>query len=178
MSKLVGWTLDDEDEIFVPCPDYPEHFDIGSKGTLRSRRTGKILSQTLNHNGYLTHASKIGGRKGKNICIKIHVQVAKAFVGRESDDLEVNHVFCDKAKNGYTQLEWTTRQGNMDHAKENGLLKQRRGADSHNAVLTQEEANRVLSLKGKHSQREIARMFGISRGVVENIHSGKRYTTA
>lgn len=175
MTKLVGWTIDDEDEVFVPAPDYPTLFEVGSKGSLRSLRTGKLLSQTPDDKGYLRHATKVGGRQGKDICVRVHVQVAKAFVPRESDDLEVNHTTGDKSINDYTHLEWTTRQENMDHASETGLLGNTRGEDHGLSILTQAQADEIRELKGKHSQREIARQYGISRGVVYQIHAGLRY---
>lgn len=175
MGRLTGWTIDDEEEVFVPCPDYPEIFDIGSKGSLRSKRTGKILSQTPDSNGYLRHATKIGGRNGKNVCVRVHVQVAKAFVPRSSDDLEVNHVTGNKRINDYTSLEWATRQENMEHAEQNFLIDRKTGAENLNAVLTQDQADTIRSLKGKYSQREIARKFGISRSVVYRIHAGLSY---
>lgn len=175
MGIPLGWTIDDEEEVFVPCPDYPEQFDIGSKGTLRSRRTGKVLSQTPDHSGYLRHASKIGGRKGKAICVRVHVQVAKAFVGRESDDLEVNHLSGDKTKNDYTQLEWTTHQDNMLHAVSMGLIAPKKGVESSSASLTTAQVDEIRSLKGKYSQRKLAEMYGVEKTTIGRIHRNTRY---
>lgn len=175
MTTLTGWTMDDEDEVFVPCPDYPALFEIGSKGSLRSLRTGKMVSQTPDHKGYLRHATKIGGRNGKAVCIRVHVQVAKAFVPRESDDLEVNHIRADKRRNGYEDLEWVTHQENIDHAVALGLFKRAKGEDSPLAALTQDQANEIRSLKGEVSQRELGRRYGVDKSTIKRIHDGIAY---
>lgn len=175
MGKLTGWTIDDEEEVFVPCPDYPDLFDIGSKGTLRSRRTGKVLSQTPDHKGYLRHASKIGGRNGKPICVRVHVQVAKAFVGRESDNLQVNHTTGDKSKNDYVSLEWCTGSQNLEHAHATGLIRNAKGTDHPLAALSSEDVATILSLKGKVSQRELGRRFGVNKSTIARVHNGIGY---
>ena len=175
MALLTGWTIDDEDEVFVPCPDYPEYFEIGSKGSLKSLRTNKLVSQTPDHKGYLRHATKIGGRKGKAVCIRVHVQVAKAFVPRESDDLEVNHITADKTRNTYLDLEWVTHQENMEHASAMGLLERPKGADSPLAAFTQEQADEIRALKGKVSQRGLGRMYGVDKSTIKRILDGTAY---
>lgn len=175
MTTLTGWTIDDEDEVFVPCPDYPEHFEIGSKGSLKSLRSGRLVSQTPDHKGYLRHATKIGGRNGKAVCIRVHVQVAKAFVPRESDDLEVNHLTADKNKNSYTELEWTTHAENMEHGSAMGLFDKPKGANSPLAALTQEQADEIRSMQGQVSQRELGRRFGVDKTTIKRIHDGVAY---
>lgn len=100
---------------------YEDLFSISNDGLLFSKRTNKELKQNLVGKGYLAHATKIGGRTGKNLLIKIHREVAKAFVCNPDDFPEVNHIDGNKLNNVYTNLEWVTTSENIQHAWDNGL---------------------------------------------------------
>lgn len=39
--------------------------------------------------------------------------------------------------------------------------------------LTKKQAQEILNIKGKYTQKVIAEMYGISRGQVSKIHIGK-----
>ena len=59
---------------------YEDLFRVTEDGRLWSKRTQKFLKQTKLKTGYMTVASKIGGRKGVCICLRVHVAVAKAYI--------------------------------------------------------------------------------------------------
>jgi len=164
-----------EFEVFTECPDYPDLFMIGNFGTLFSIRTFQDLALTPNHNGYLTHASKIGGRKGKSFCLRAHVQVAKAFVPNPLNLPFVNHKDTDKTNNRWDNLEWVTHQGNIDHAQALGLYEGKKGFDSPHAALDEESVKAILELVGTMSYRAIAREFEIGKDTVRRVALGIRY---
>lgn len=132
-------------------------FIITDDGLLISRRTKKVLSQFLHPNGYWVHASKIDGRNGTNVCLKIHRLVAHAFCPRPEhlkdvpcDELQVNHKDGIKINNHYTNLEWCTNQENSIHAFRTGLNVPKRGADNSSSKLTQEQVNWIRQHKNSN----------------------------
>lgn len=83
---------------------------------------------------------------------------------------------CGKGHEGCVSpihLGWKTAKENQDERLIHGT--HCHGDRSPNSKLTNEQAMKVLSLKGKVSQREIAAEFGISQMAVSRIHSRRTY---
>lgn len=136
--------------------DHPNDFMVSSDGRLFSLRTNKDLKQYKNKAGYMVVASKLGGRKGKNICMRVHVMVAKAFVPNPDNKPFVNHIDGDKTNNEWWNLEWVTSSENNKHAWDIGLqsrLVKKRRKMSYDDVTYAIENPDGLSL------RAIARKF-------------------
>jgi hypothetical protein len=64
---------------FKKSISYPDIFEVSKCGIVKSVRTGGILKQNKHKKGYMTIATKIGGRKGKAICAKVHRLVAEIY---------------------------------------------------------------------------------------------------
>lgn len=69
-------------------------------------------------------------------------------------------------------LSWKTRSENQLDRTAQGT----RNTWSWRGKLTQEQANQILALKGKKTQAELAKMFGVSRSNISFIHCGKAWT--
>lgn len=80
---------------------------------------GKILKPFMQNSGYLVVDLMINGKKIKKL---VHRLVAKTFISNYSEDLDVNHIDCNKTNNSLSNLECITRAENLKHAKLHGLI--------------------------------------------------------
>ena len=117
-------------------PGYEGLYDVSSLGRVRSRprrvrcgfagkgtRTmgGKLLMLCDDGLGYLQCCL---GHRGEVRVSKVHRLVALAFHAHGGPERnEVNHKNADKSDNRSENLEWVSRQENIDHAKNLGLMR-------------------------------------------------------
>lgn len=102
-------------ENWKPYPLDPRYL-VSDKGRVKGQK-GQILKGSLNaKNGYL----KIGlYDHGKAIYKFIHRMVLETFNPIEdSENFVVNHIDGDKTNNTLENLEWTTQQENIIHARD------------------------------------------------------------
>lgn len=72
-------------------------------------------------------------------------------------------------------LAWKTHQENMDDKYLHGTVAQ--GERNGHAKLTANDVRAIRARKGKSFQHEIAADYGVSRIVIQNILSGKRWSS-
>ena len=89
-----------------------EEYLVDSRGFVIGKY-GKILKPSTNHKGYHLVNLTING---KSVTITVHAAVARAFCDGYEPGKQVNHKNGKKTDNDYTNLEWVTRQENIDHA--------------------------------------------------------------
>lgn len=90
-------------------PDY----EVSNYGNIRHKKTGKYISPYLN-NGYLRVTLS-----GKHEYV--HRVVADTFFDGDHNGRDVNHIDGNKTNNFIGNLEFCTRQENIQHAWETGL---------------------------------------------------------
>lgn len=98
---------------------------ISTFGRVYSKIYGIIRKPFINEFGYVK--IQLRGTKGRRN-VFVHQLVASAFIRNISALPEVNHIDGNKLNNHFSNLEWTTRGGNLKHAYQQGLRKSKRGA--------------------------------------------------
>ena len=109
----------------------------------------------------------------------IHRLVLEAFNPVENmENLQVNHIDGNKQNNKLENLEWATREENMQHALRMGLWvpTYARGKDNPHLKLLDEDVAEIRKLlaTGQYKQYEIAEMYGVRDSVISTIKHNKR----
>jgi hypothetical protein len=156
--------LERDKKYWINCIKYPDEFMVCSDGRFLSLRTGKELKQGTNHNGYKVISSRIGGRKGKAICLRVHVEVALLYVPNPHNYPLVNHIDGDKTHNEWWNLEWCTHAMNMEHGVRLGLFP--KGPNLERRKLTPEQIDHIVKNPDKLSSRALGRQFGVHHKVI------------
>lgn len=90
---------------------YPK-YQVSTEGKIRNAETHRIYAQWLGKDGYLRMEMWLDGkRKG----MLVHRMVALCYLENPLNLPEVNHKNKIKSDNRVENLEWVTRQENMDH---------------------------------------------------------------
>lgn len=110
------------------------------------------------------------GPTGHQKTVGVHILVARAFVPNPDGLPQVNHRDCNKQNNLPENLEWVTHQGNVAHAKENGLMRPAQGEKHPNAKLTNAG---ILKIRADaRLQRLIAEEYGVTQTCISAIKRG------
>lgn len=182
----------DVEEIWKTVVGYEDRFEVSSIGRLKSVISGKVLSQRKHPNGYMLHATKIGGRNGIALCFKIHRLVAEAFLPEPSDELKematktkyrkipVNHKDGNKVNNNFENLEWSSYSRNTQHAFDTGLIVVAGGVDNKNSFFDDKELIEKIRLRyipfhKVHGARAMSREFGCDKSTITAIIHGETY---
>jgi hypothetical protein len=146
-------------------------YSVSTFARVRNDRTGRILKPG-HSKGYpavwLTNEKGVKPRT-------IHRLMAQAFIPNPDNLPEVNHKDGVPRHLELSNLEWTTRAGNTQHAYDIGLAFGCAGAKNGMAKFTDAEIAVVRKLLNEgHSQYAIARLTGISQSYICNINLGRR----
>jgi hypothetical protein len=146
---------------------YETLFRISSHGNLFSCRTNKILKTHINKEGYVVCCVSLGSRSNKKL-LRMHVLVAKCFIGNPENKPQVNHIDGIKLNNHYSNLEWVTSKENIKHAYDTGLMCARVGLDNKLSKLTLEELEYIdvnyIPKDRIFGSRALGRSFNITHG--------------
>lgn len=108
-----------EKEIWKTVDDFP-NYEVSNLGNVRNKKTGKYRNPTIDTQGYksiaLTNDSYLK-------TVRVHVLVARMFIGPRPNGYDINHVDGNKLNNAVSNLEYCTRSDNVRHAYENRLNK-------------------------------------------------------
>lgn len=102
-----------------------ENYSVSDDGIVQNNRTGKILRQQEDKNGYMR---VILTKDGKQKRFGVHRLVALTYLENENNLPQINHIDGDKKNNSVNNLEWVTGQQNQQHRRKvlkSGLVKVR-----------------------------------------------------
>lgn len=137
------------------------------KGGNRNTVAGRILKQTHHSRGYRTVALSRDGKVARKY---VHKLVAEAFLGACPKGGEVNHRDGNKANNHRRNLEYTTRGGNVRHARDElGAKFGTRGEKHPKAKLTEAK---VHEIRHRYAAGELQRVLATEFGVHNTQISG------
>lgn len=160
-------------EIWKDVIGYEEYFQISNIGNIFSKRSNRILKTTIHKNGYHVISTRIGGRNGIAITLKVHRLVAITFIPNPENKPFVNHKDGVKINNVVENLEWVTNQENVIHAYSIGLIDTRkfRGEKHVNSVLTDDLVVKILAMyvPKTFGKRKISKLLGISCHLVDDV---------
>ena len=160
-------------ERWEDIPGYGGLYRVSDAGQVlslaRNGTGGGVLKFDINNAGYYQVRLYKGN---KSRVFRVHRLVLAAF--SSPSELQVNHKNGVKTDNRLENLEYVTASQNARHARK--LLGQwsLTGERHPNAKLTDGDVKAIKSASGRLSQRELARMFGISEAQVSRIVNKKR----
>jgi hypothetical protein len=134
-------------EIWRDVIGYEGSYQVSNLGRLKSLTrkmfgSNKIVKgkfiRPSNNKGYLYVVLRKNGLPSTFV---VHILAAKAFIPNPLNLPEVNHKNLVKSDNRVENLEWNTKQDNMDHAKRNGVIE--RGEDASLAKLKWTEIKEI-----------------------------------
>lgn len=141
---------------------------ISNRGHVTNSITGYQLKAANSWNGYLAVSLSMGARglKKKEM---VHRLVARAFIPNPENKPEVNHLDLDKENNAVSNLEWVTKQENMNHAKEKGAIVTFRGESNANSVFLDSDIKLIRT--AAISSKELADKFRVNVRTIQRIRS-------
>lgn len=146
---------------------------ISNFGRIKGR-TNRILKPQVNKsNGYLQISVRLSGRNSKSKCLKLHREVASAFIANPNNLPQVNHIDGNKSNNHVDNLEWCTNQENTIHAWNNGLIKAVKGSNNVQSKISEEDVKYIrthfISGDSEFGYRALARKFNMSHKAIMKL---------
>lgn len=142
-------------------------YAITDEGQVWSYYLNDFMSLKPNDKGYIYATLRKNGSQKR---IAVHRLVAQAFIDNPNNLPEVNHKDEDKTNNNVSNLEWCTREYNVNYgtAIERSTEAQRQYHPTQRAVLCIETG--VIY----HSAQEASRQTGINNTSISKVCNGKR----
>lgn len=144
-----------------------------TKGDVLKKTKGKILSQTLKRNGYLSIMLCV---KNKRKRFHPHRLLAVEFIENPENKPEINHKDSIKVNNLKWNLEWNTKEENRNHANLNGLIK--KGELVANSKLTDLKVialRRLYKMNPNFNKLAIARKLNVGDSTIHRVIRNKRW---
>jgi hypothetical protein len=150
------------EEVWKPIEGYEYRYAVSNLGRVKRVDTGLILKPWPNPQGYVC-VGLYHDWRGARVAKPVGHLVTNAFLGPIPEGLCRNHKDGNKTNNRIDNLEYVTFSENSKHAIRTGLNPRYMW---RNAWTTPEQREAILELWPKHSTREIARMFKLSKSAI------------
>jgi hypothetical protein len=179
------------EEIWKDIENFEGLYQVSNLGRIKSlKRTVLSKNQVCEFNVYLEEKIIVPGldtwkyyriglsKNSVRTTIKVHREVAKAFIPNPENKKEVNHLNGLKTDNRVENLEWSTSLENMRHAYKTGLHVNWSGEKANAAVLTEKEVKciRHMYFNLGYTLKRLGLIFSISPTMVGYIKQEKYWT--
>lgn len=166
-------------EEWRPVFGYEDRYMVSNLGNIKrlehagpnsSFVKSRVLKPQPRPNGYMV-VMLFGASANVGTWRKIHIIVARAFLGERPHKFDINHKDGNKANNQLSNLEYCTRSANMLHAYALGLVGDRAGAANGRAKLSEEDVREVWRIYHEEgmTQLDLADLFCVSPTVIGDI---------
>lgn len=158
-------------ETWVTVKDYPNYAcsSFGRFKKIGGKKPYTILKPVLHKQGYCTVALYSNGQRKSFLA---HRVILGEFTGYR--DLDVNHKNGDKLDNRLVNLEWCTRQQNLDHAKKLGLTNKGNKHYKSYLCVNTVKAMRNMYDSGANSGK-VAKFFNVNTSTTYGIVTRRRW---
>lgn len=167
-------------EIWKWIEGYEELYQISNLGRVCNfEGSMKAQSGTLGPRSRYKYVTLYKNNVGTKI--QVHRLVARHFIPNPNNYPNVLHKKNDRSNNASSNLKWGTQQHNIQDAIKHGTFKNPPifvGTQQWNAKLNDETVRqiRIIRDSGKWiSQEALAAQFGVSRGTLRAVLSGKSW---
>lgn len=157
---------------------FMDNIDTGyivlSNGNIIGKRFNKPLNASFCKEGY-QQVKLCFDKSEKNVLV--HRLVAEAFIPNPENKPEVNHKDGDKTHNYIENLEWVTREENIQHAFRLGLKKALSGEDHPLSTNTEKSIHMVCELLEENvkSIQEISSITNVTVDVIRQVQKKKTW---
>lgn len=118
---------------------HSDNYLISDTGKVYNKVKSNIVKQQMTSDGYLSVTLSVF--KGKRKTFKVHRLVSECFIPNIHNKETVNHNDGIKTNNHVSNLSWMTRSENIQHAWDNGLIKD---LESRKAGIRSKQGKPVL----------------------------------
>ena len=148
------------EETWKDIEGYEGLYQVSNLGRVKSLRSGKLLKQYINHQGYSQVTLSLNNVR----CLKrVSRLVGYAFLSKTDLQTQINHIDENKLNNSVDNLEWVTPKYNINHG-------------TRTARMQVTQGTKVTCSNGKTymSISQASRELNISISSISQHLSGKR----
>lgn len=166
-------------EVFEDLIGYEDSYQISDLGRIFTKRRlignqihyGKEIAPQLTKDGYLKVTLSKNG-----ICKKyyLHRLVAIQFINNPKKLPQVNHKDGNKLNNNISNLEWCTKEYNLNHAVRTNLMQH--GQERPSAKLKETDVLEIYKMKGVLKAADIAEKYKVSKNTINCILRGSKWS--